>query len=92
MAKKMLNACGLVIYFRTVFGHAFCHVAAVQTRIWFEELRQRPNGIRPAGDIGHLRDSFSSRGFQLPATLTTNLTHLSEWTTPNAKNPIRSRA
>ena len=79
VAEQMLNASSLIVTLRPLlFGHAFCHFAAAGTQIWFEESLQRPEVIRPAGDVGHLRGSSSSTGFQLPTALTTHLTQLSE--------------
>jgi cholest-4-en-3-one 26-monooxygenase len=46
------------------------HVAALEIKIFLEELLQRTKDIRPAGDISYVRDTFSRGVYELPVVLT----------------------
>jgi len=46
------------------------HVAAMEIKIFLEELLQRTKDIRPAGDISYVRDTFSRGVYELPVRIT----------------------
>jgi cholest-4-en-3-one 26-monooxygenase len=45
------------------------HVAALEMKILMEELLQRTEDIRPAGDISYVRDAYSRGVYELPVEL-----------------------